>query len=274
MTFSAYDSHPHKGTPVELYLFEFGNDRLAYTNADEDILFNGVTYKAEPIVRDRIFISGRNDKSSVKLTISTRSRLADLLRNYPPSDVIAVTIWQGHLDDPDQEFKVVWKGRVLSMARKGVNVEMQMESILVSFNRHGLRRNYQIPCTHVLFDQWCKANEAAATTATTAASVGPNHVIPPNGWNPHPLEKYKAGKVRWDGPYGPEHRMILNVDTASGKLLLSGPTVGLVAGQPIDVTLGCNHRMDDCQNLFNNIMNYGGCPWMPMKSPFRGNQFN
>jgi hypothetical protein len=25
--------------------------------------------------------------------------------------------------------------------------------------------------------------------------------------------------------------------------------------------------MSDCQDVFNNILNHGGCPWIPLKNP-------
>jgi hypothetical protein len=40
--------------------------------------------------------------------------------------------------------------------------------------------------------------------------------------------------------------------------------------QTVNLYPGCNKSMDHCINRFDNILNYGGFPWIPGKNPFGG----
>jgi hypothetical protein len=43
---------------------------------------------------------------------------------------------------------------------------------------------------------------------------------------------------------------------------------GVVEGTAVRVAPGCDHTLGgDCQHLFANAPNFGGCPWIPFKNP-------
>ena len=50
------------------------------------------------------------DKSTLKVSMDIGTDLAELFRIYPPSSVVTLTIFEGHIDDPDGEFLAVWAG--------------------------------------------------------------------------------------------------------------------------------------------------------------------
>ena len=41
-----------------------------------------------------------------------------------------------------------------------------------------------------------------------------------------------------------------------------------VVGQDVDVFAGCDHTVDTCDQKFDNVINYGGWPYVPSKNPF------
>lgn len=261
------------GEPIHLYLFKYGDDSsafYAYTDAEQDFTFGGVTYKAVPIDRDNIKAAGTLDNSDFQMRSPADAPLADLFRVYPPDREVSVIIRQGHLDDPDSQFLVCWTGRILSAAFNGNEVTYNCQPVSTAMRRAGLRKSWQYGCPHALYGPQCQADQAAATSAAIVASVTGNSVTLPSTWAAPALKpKYLGGMVTWTGSANQtERRMIVKV--TGDTLLLAGLVRNLVPGQTINVVLGCNHKAgmgDDCVVLHNNIVNFGGAPWIPSQNP-------
>lgn len=261
MTFSQYETSRSLGQPDTLYRFQVGDTVYAYTDAEEPITSGTVTYQPVPIDRDQVSSSGTLDKSTLKISFPTSLPLAELFRVYPPSDVVTVTIFQGHWSDP--EYLAVWSGRVLSCDRAGMKATVACEPVSTSMRRPGLRRRYQRGCPHVLYGPQCREPRAENTVnATVVAIDGPWVTVSP-GWNgPFAADRFAGGILKTgDG----EERTIQKVQ--GDDLLLGGGIGSLETGDTVALSLGCAHTTDACQ-LFGNILNYGGQPWIPIDNPF------
>jgi hypothetical protein len=216
------------------------------------------------------------------MTIRTAvdSPVAELFRLFAPSYPVTLVIYAGHIGDSDAEFIAIWTGRIQSAKRSASgarNVELSAVPDSASMRRSGLRRHYQLTCPHALYDQdpfSCRANKAAATRAgVVATAVSYLGVTLAPGWQgSFDPAKFVSGMVEWTGPNGPEKRTILRV--AGNVLSLNMPTTGLTPGMTVDVVLGCNRQISDCQNLHNNVRNFGGMPFIPTDNPIKTNPFN
>lgn len=290
MTFENYEITRARGAPADLYLFRYGEQDpsyLAYTDALRPVVFHDpvydqdVTFEPVAISRDSIKSSGSLDKAVMKITAPMDLSIGSFFRIYPPSRVVTLTIFQGHLDDPDSDYLVQWAGRLTSFEREGSNAVMGAEPVSTSLRRAGLRRHYQIMCPHYLYGDDCRASRTAATVPGVVASMSGHTVTLVGGWNPNPLVKYRQGEFRWTLDSGEvEIRQIIRV-TAPNTLTLSGALVGLSNGDAVEVSLGCNHTTSklgegdgDCVNLHfqadevtPNGPNFGGCKFIPKKNP-------
>lgn len=278
--FGTKEASRSQGEPVTLYLFEYGDRRTGYTDAEQPIIHDDgdergpVTYKPIPIQRGKIVSSGSAAKSTLSLTLPVGTVIARLYLSYPPSSTTTVIIRQGHIGDPDEQFLVCWVGWVLSCARTGLTATLTCNPVSSSLKRNGLRRRYQYGCPHALYGPECKASKAAATTSTTVSTTEGNSVTLSPGWSPHP-EKHVGGLLEWttvDGVY--EVRTIRRVVNGGATLMLSGPPRGLLSGSTVSAVLGCNHKSGvgaqpdgDCRPLHNNVQNFGGQMYIPFKNP-------
>lgn len=269
MTFAAVESSAKDGVPVTLFEFSYGTASTAkyrYTDADHDIVFSGETFIAVPIKAPPIMLSGKLDRSNLKVQIASNLALANVFRGYPPSVPISLVMREGHLSDVDSEFLVSWMGTVKSSSRSGTVMELTCEPVDSSLKRPGLRIHYQVQCPLMLYSPECAADRTAATVATTVGSVtGPDVALPPGWHGAFDPAKFRGGVLEWNGPTGKEIRGIL-FGTADG-VRVSGLISGLAAGTAVSVVLGCNKLMSDCQFLHNNILNYQGDPWIPLSNP-------
>lgn len=287
-----------RGEPVNLYLFSgAGGDAtpffaeleatqalgpFAYTDAEQPITRtevgheDPVVYQPITISRTAITASGTLDKASLEVRMEDGTDLAAMFMAYPPSQVINLFIRQGHIgDDPNDpdSFRVIWAGRLLGAQHPPNETVFNCEPVSTSMQRPGLRRNFQLSCPHVLYGPECRASMAAATVVSAPTAIMGNRVTLPADWNDKPVEKYRGGLIRWTAANGAlVLRTIVRIDDGV-TLFLGGPASELEVAQEVKVSLGCNHQpglfdtTGDCKNLHNNILNYGGQPFIPLTNP-------
>ncbi|MDQ0317727.1 phage BR0599 family protein [Amorphus orientalis] len=270
MSFAEYEVSEEGGAPFELYEFQYGDSAAyRYTNYDHDVEWNGVVWLARPISRESYRSSGKVDKTTLDIKMPVDSDIAALFTGFPPTQVVRAVVRAGHRADPENPL-VIWTGRVLSVAKQDNQITLTCDSTLVSMKRVGLRRNWQLACPFQLYGPQCKAETEPRQATVTA--VGQGSVQLTGNWaegvEPH---KFNGGMMRWQGNTGTEYRTIHNV--TENSLNIVGPLRGLSVGETVDIFLGCNRRTDDCQNLHNNIHNFGGMPWIPTKNPVRYHPF-
>lgn len=297
MTVNLRETSRAKGEPVALFLFRYGTEDTefrAYTNSEYEVTVGLITYSPVPITYGGVENSGTLDKKSLEVRTTLDNDIANMWLVSPPTYPVTLTIYRGHLNDPDNEFLVEWAGRVLSCSRESPEAVFSCEPISTSMRRVGLRRNWQYSCPHVLYGPQCNANKARATSTQTCINVNAGSLVFNDGWSlsgytaaPQPAIKALGGLVTWIGPNGRITRTIIDVSVDETEITLNGPTTGLENGDTVEVSLGCNHifvlNLDDdgntlglneetdCQFVHANINNFGGQPWIPLDNPIGTN---
>lgn len=260
--------------------FEHGSfGPFAYTNAEEDIVRAGITYRTWPIKNSDISTTGTLDKSDVTITMGTGSGLESEFIGYPPSQVINLTIFQGHMDDLPSlvDYPAEWLGRINAPEYNDNEVSFNAVPVSASIQRPGLRRNYQLGCPHVLYGAECKANKSRATVDRTVVSLVRNLVTvsPTLTAGAISAASYVGGLLEWTLPNGKkETRTIAKVDAGGNDLTIRGNLRGLSVTTQVKVVLGCPHNMTGCSTLHANIHNFGGQFAIPLDNPLsQKNQF-
>lgn len=285
MSFAQYETSASAGEPINLYQFRYGPgpaDVLAFTDAEQDRVFDDgitgpVTYKAIAIEHDEVTVSGTLDRSATEVRTSDDSELADLFRLYPPSQVVSVTIFQGHANDADAQFLVEYGGRVIGFGSEADQARYTCEPISTAMRRAGLRRRWQYGCPHVLYGQGpgrCNANKAAATENHVVLGVAGSVLTLAPTWS-NRKAKFLGGLAEWTRADGRSEVRTILTAAEDGTIVLSGYAAGLAPGSAISLVLGCNHKAGvgpqpdgDCLPLHGNVQNFGGQMWIPSKSPF------
>lgn len=277
MAFETIETSRRRGRPVTLIFIRYGqapSSYYAYTDAEQAITFDGVVYRPVPLQRGKIAVSGTMDKATLELRLSKTTEVATLFLGYPPSEVVNIIIRQGHANDGAKQFLVGWTGRVVSSKRTDTEVVLSCEPLMTSMKRVGLRRHYQYTCPHVLFGPQCRASKVAATVTKNVAGVTGSTIRLPAGWNEsHAQVDFLGGMIEWTNPLGDvEYRTILRLVNET-DLLLSGKLKNLFVSTPVKVIRGCGRTMDACRG-HDNILNFGGCPFIPTENPIGSkNQF-
>jgi hypothetical protein len=295
MSVDFYESSQQLGDPIQLFRFTYGTEPgeyFAYTDhtqavtADHGGSIGEVTYEPVPIDHEAIVADGTLDRSAIKINFDIDTGIAELFRVYPPSNVVTLVIYHGHLDDPDGAFSAVWSGRVLGAAREGSELTLQGVPVSSQMLRPGLRRHYQYGCPHALYGPQCRADKAAATVAATVASLTATTVTLTAGWEgAFDPGKFVRGMLEWT-PAGQSTQRRTIIRRSGDTLTLSGITKALDVADAVAVVLGCNHHAfadkdGDCEGLHvpvdgltpTNLPNFGGDPWIPLKNIINKNPY-
>lgn len=285
----SYDDYEHARSAqeiVELYLFRLGPDPgayLAYTDAEEPITFDtgdvegDIVFEPLPLQRANVAAKARLGRNSMTVEAPKDSPIGRRFSLFPPTSVVTLRVWSGHAPHSDAppawsngaQYAATWAGRVLEFVRTKGAIKFTCEPSGAAMKRPGLRRNYQRTCPHILYGTGCKADKLAATVqGTVNAVLAPNRIKLEPGWNTTGFAdtKFTGGLVEWQGEFGKEVRMILSVRPGD-EIVMSGPALTLGPTDAVDVALGCAHDIEDCESLHNNVLNFGGHPWIPKKNP-------
>lgn len=268
MSFEQKETSRDGGRPVHLYRFRTGPnpaDVFTYAALTEAVEHDDLTFAPLAITHTNVVSSGTLDKSTVTVTVPDDCPLAAIYSGEPPQGVVGVTIWEGHVGEP--ELRVAFAGRVQSARFTDVALDIEVEPIGASLRRSGLKRDWQLHCPLVLYGPRCRANRTAASRTVVLASVDGPFVTLPDAWAPAELkEKHQGGTLRWvNGAGRTVRRAIEEVDV--NEIRLSSFIEDLGAGASVVVELGCDHTMVDCQAVHANIQNFGGQPAIPLKNP-------
>lgn len=281
MPFQTQETSRSLGSPVRLFFFKYGDSPTAYyafTDAEQIVSYSFdpnvgvVNFQPVPITHSAIVSSGSLDKAALSVKAPMDSPLAVNFRVYPSSQVVVLTIFEGHVGTVD--FKTVWVGRVLGSEDAENEVDYTCEPASTSMKRPGLKRNYQRGCPLALYSQgqgMCNADMASASAAFPVAGVANALISLGGGWSAMSLaarSNYLGGLAIWTAPDGrTERRTIIQLYGGSSGVQLSGAANGLTPGVLITLALGCSHDLAGC-GLHNNLPNYGGQWLIPTKNPF------
>jgi hypothetical protein len=260
--------------PIHLYEIVWGSgggNTYRYTDGEVSVTHNGFQWEPTQIRHTEINSSGTLDKSSVEIEVSRLNPLVEVFRTWPPNRIVSLTIIQGERRDTDAEFLTLWKGRILNFNLEGLKATLTGEPVGTSTRRPGLRRNFQYGCPHVLYGPHCRASRAGRSVMIQPLGVNGAVVEVATGWNgAFATDKYVHGLAEWTNNQGDfVSRSILRVEAGGGghMITLAGLATGLEVTHNLTLLVGCNHQMSDCTDLHQNVVNYGGCPWIPLKNP-------
>lgn len=268
MTFAQFETG--HGYPVELYQFKRGlSESYLQTSHDEDIEYLSQTYESTQIQRAKIEQNAEIERQSMKLKIQRDNPILDNFIQFPPTEIITVTVFRYHANDgATPEVATIWQGRVLTAEFSGAGASLDCEPVFTSLKRPGLRRKYQAQCPHVLYGQKCQVNNLVFQVQGILSAIAGVVITAPQWINLGTNDAYlRGGYIQFDNR---DLRTIVAYNRSAGEITMSSPLAILELGDQVDAYPGCQHDLTDCLDIFNNIVNYGGFPYVPRKNPFGG----
>jgi uncharacterized phage protein (TIGR02218 family) len=263
MSYLGQETSEYAGQPVELYKFTLGSQEWNYCSGDADQSYLGRTYLHEQIGLDDNISSTEVSRAERTLTAPRDLPLAQLFVKMLPAGVITLDVFRRHLTDGGLETILGWTGVVVGSSFKAGGVEMRGVPLINVMTRLGVRRQFQVSCNHMLYDpDTCRLNPDDYKT------IGPITVINGSTYSAAIFAAqasgyYTGGFLR--RPSNGDMRMI--VGHTGGDVQVWFPFEDMVVFETIEAYAGCDHSDITCLNKFNNLVNNGGWPLVPIKNP-------
>lgn len=251
--------------PVEGYKFIGSFKTYLYTSADKAQVINGETYLPIAVKRSNIK-AGTQEDDNLTLDLDLPFDI-DVIRDYaysqtPPKLTLEVYRQQS---DNSLAWSLFWTGLVRGFNVSGRTAKVQVPSIF-SLALQGEIPNvyFQTPCNHVLYNARCgvlrsdhryvaEIQAVAKTDITLTTEPATAHIL-------------SAGEIV--NTRNGERRLIL--DNEGSAVKIGYPFVDLQPGDSVELVKGCDHSISACKAKFDNVINFGGFPYIPSDNPFSG----
>jgi uncharacterized phage protein (TIGR02218 family) len=159
---------------------------------------------------------------------------------------------------------IVWfYGRVAETDVGRSSIRIKVKSLLNQLAQQQMpRRLYQAACTHVFGDAMCTFNRASMAASITA-QAGSTQAVVVTSLSPSPATLYDQGTIiATSGVNLGQNRTIAQL--SGGRIaLLKAWLESVAVGDAFELLPGCDHTVATCQNIFNNLIHFGGFPYIP-----------
>ena len=244
----------------ELYKFTDGRNSWYFTSGDSSENYDGKVYTPVAISRTAIESKDEMSKDVLNITIDKRNLFAikcltELMYNEVRVDIFT---------KEDSAFKASWQGR-LSVVKPDIGIIMLVfESDVTDLRRVGGRIKFQRTCPHALYGPRCQVNDDTYKLKGSIESFTSTTISVPicsskeDGY-------FSGGKVRLaDGT------MLFIISHVGSELTLIREFSGASIKDNVWVHPGCNKSVSTCKDKFNNLIHFGGFPYIPTQNPFVG----
>lgn len=262
MTFAAYEESQAGASRVELYTLTIGSTIYRMHDSVELVLnIGGDDFFRVQISRGAI----ATGQESLEISLPGSHEFSLQFASIAPGQTAILTIQAYHRNDPATEVKVIYKGVVRSVAftQNASHSALSLSPINDALDKQIPERTFQAACNNVLFDTDCKIS-AGSYEHTNLVSAIVDNIVTVTA-----LESTKGDGWSTGGyvSYGTlDYRLILEQD--GDDLILVLPFHTNVTGQSVTVFAGCDHSIGVCSSKFSNVINFGGCPYVPTKNIF------
>lgn len=271
MSYQDFAHSVAESQPVTLYEFSRGGKFYRYCNADKDVQVGSTKWEAVAIS------DGGRDGDNVTITVPSDNSIAMLYRGLPPSQTVFVKIhrlqWAG--EKKSIEMHIVWIGQIIEVKRQKIEkCEIVTAGLTETLSGAGLRLTWGRNCPYSCYDRDCRVNKTAfkwvlKITSKTGSAISYDIIERDSSLAPN--NTLTAGFIEWKDKDGVIETRAITTHS-EGALSLMGGSYGLEVGMVINAYPGCDGRVNTCAGKFNNLLNFGGIPHLPEKSPYDGSR--
>lgn len=253
------------GSPYYLYEFKRGEDVWRFSASEYNIQVGPDTFEPAPISHAAINQTGDIERVTLDITLPLSHPFAVEQRTPNITNVTTITIYRGHYGIATGNEQVMFKGRVVSFNISALTFNLVCENIQTSLRRAGLRGKYHRTCRHVLYGSGCKLDLDTFLTSATIVSISDDEVtVEEVEGKTDVADFYTGGILKFD------EELYYVVKHTGTTLRLLYPPADITTESEITIAPGCNLARVTCLEKFNNVINFGGYPYIPNRNPFQG----
>ncbi len=248
---------------VEIYkLSPVGMTTFAWTDSNADISFRGLIYSPWPLKRSKISFSSDFKTDQTEVTVAKNLELEDAI----DKDILTgadFEIIRVRVDNPDSDYTIMFSGEVANVQIGEMELTLGVHT-LDFLNLEVPKRDYQVMCNWKLYDEFCTVDArgwlvGSCFSATSVDGKTLTAIAFADEANNH----WTQGYIR--ATSGQNEEIKREVSSHSGQTITVVPPFPqtISAEDTFQIYPGCAHNLDDCENKFHNLINYGGFPFIP-----------
>lgn len=236
----------------------------AFTGLDMDIVVAGITYKATTGFSS----SGVPSAGASINSIDIKSFIDDV-------DITETDILSGLYDGAKVEmFKVNWNdltgGTIVQQVGWIGDVSVEGDVFVAEVRGRGqnlktkLGQLYSPTCRALLGDARCTVNLTPFKVTSSVNTVSSNTLFGVASLGGHIVDYFKKGKIIWSSGLNAGITTEINTNpTTSSISLLFSPPFAISIGDTLDIYPGCDKSIATCRDVYSNIVNFRGEPYIP-----------
>lgn len=244
---------------------------MGFTDAAEDIIFEGVTYISSTGFTPTAITTTNNlavDNLDVTGVLLTPGAILDS-GNITEGDLEAGLYDYAELVISQVNYTDLTQGQVI--LRKGVlgQVTIQRGQFIAEVRglaqalQQNIGRVFSASCDAELGDSRCKINLASFTVTGTVTGVTSTQQFIDTS-RPEADAYFSFGLLTWTSGNNNGLKMEVKKFSVGGTFILSqAMAYPIQVGDTYSVYAGCDKTFATCKNKFNNVINFQGFPYIP-----------
>lgn len=221
----------------------------------------------EPVAMGRTAPETKNSlqRSNLDVRLPLGHELSIFALSFLYDDIVTLTVFT----DDGVDVTVQWKGRLLTKKPDDNSVTLSFESVFTSMRRPGLRARFQRSCRWALYFRGCNLDKDDWRTDDDATSLVGNVVSVPaaagqaNGYYIGGMLGCADGTLAYIINHVGVALTLQRVPYSLTQQIADGDNA-------VSIYPGCDHTRATCKAKFDNLLNYGGFDWIPVKNPMGG----
>jgi uncharacterized phage protein (TIGR02218 family) len=239
-----------------------GMSNFLYTDCNVGLTFNSNWYIPYPIRRGKISYSAdlKVDETNITMAKNWGTDMA-IYKNALAGATIQ--IHRVSLDNIDDDFVLLFDGDVSDTRIDEATINLRCTT-LDFLNWELPKRELQVACNWQLYGSYCSIDVGSFSVTTTAGldDSSPSKLTS-DDFISGTAQYFRGGFVV--GLSGDNNELIRHITDHTGSQISVLPPFPFDFETNVNVRVapGCDHGTDDCVDIFDNLDNYGGFPFIP-----------
>ena len=244
----------------EIYDIWQGSTYWRYTSSDQDQTYGGNSYEAVPIERGSVTYDSNLEVSSLDVTFARSQNPVTEFVVQNPVTVLWIKVTRVFVDE--DEVDIVFIGQIKNVSFKGLTAKANCVGFESYLKQPIPIYRYQQLCNWEVFDSKCSKDDTAFKTTTNLTEVSNDGLtLTSPDFASVDSNYYTSGKII----FGDDARMITYHVGSIIKVRFR--IMYLVPGSEVTVYAGCDRNIETCRDKFDNVINFGGHPHIPLDNP-------
>jgi hypothetical protein len=242
--------------PVQLFRFSEDETIWTVTSANKAQMYNGENYTHVNIGRNRIKSSSDSNSKTVEVSVDFDNPMGKRWLTTVLDTNVSLVIYR--IDSGIVTIES--QGKLSGTKTEDNKIILVFDSS--TFDARGAV--VQKTCSHVHYGRGCFKNKADVAVAGTVLTVS-DSVVTVDTASSKPEGYFNAGMIADSS--GVLRFITSHVGTV---LTLSRALSSLTVCMSVNLYPGCPRTTTACKDIFDNLPNHGGYPWIPSIDPYDG----